>query len=537
MSHDLHIERLTVQFGTAKPVVQEVSFTLKQGECRALVGESGSGKSLTSLAILQLLPHAAQVSRESKIRYQGQDLLDFSEQKMRHVRGKHIAMIFQDAMTAFNPVFTVGFQINEVIKQHRVTRAQHAKSHLFHLLEEVGIDDPKRCYHAYPHELSGGMRQRAMIAMSLAAKPAILIADEPTTALDVTLQEQIIALLKEQQRKRNMSLLFISHDLAVVSQLADDITVLKQGHVVEENRASAFFAHPQHEYSQQLIAAIPSDSARHQEPVPNEKPLLQLQQIKIHYPIRKGLFKRVVGQVKAVDGISLKLYQGKTVALVGESGSGKTTTGKCLVNLLPKTAGDILLDGTPLYKTTDIQMVFQDPYTALNPRMLIGESIAEGMLIQGIATHKQQAQLQTESLLEKVGLEPQARLRYPHEFSGGQRQRICIARALALKPKVLVLDEPTSALDVSIQMQILRLLESLQQEHQFAYLLITHNLSVVAYMAQYTAVMHKGKIVEQNITATLLKNPQHEYTQKLLSSIPTIKRETKEVTHDGNHTD
>ncbi len=530
----LDIKNLTVGFGAGKQIsyaVKDLNLSIELGQCMGLVGESGSGKSMTALAIMQLLPYAAWVSQESQILLQGNNLLNYSEKQMRHIRGSRIGMIFQDAMSAFNPVFTIGHQMTEILNGPLHLGFRKAKQRAFDVLKEVGIDDPHRTFRAYPHQLSGGMRQRAMIAMALCGEPEFIIADEPTTALDVTIQAQVLQLLKDLKSKRNISLLFISHDLAVVSQLADDITVLKQGQCVEQATRHSFFENPTDEYSRKLLAAIPTMTPRHKM-VDTEKILLKVDGLKVYFPIRKGIFKRKVGDVKAVDDISFTLHERQTMALVGESGSGKTTTAKAIVQLIKKTDGDIIFDGKNLGKMSnrqikkkrdDFQIIFQDPYSALNPRMMIADSICEGMSAQKIVRTREKQLMCVDELLERVGLSPDRKWHYPHEFSGGERQRICIARALALKPKLLILDEPTSALDVSIQMQMLRLLEELQDQFGMAYLLITHNLSIVAYMSQYLAVMHRGKIVEQGATEVLLQDPQQEYTKKLLASIPKIR--------------
>lgn len=530
----LEIKNLTVGFGAGKHishVVNGLDLTIERGRCMGLVGESGSGKSMIALAIMQLLPYAAWVNKESQILLHEKNILNYSEQAMRHIRGSRMGMIFQDAMSAFNPVFTIGHQMQEIVRRHLHFSIRKAKQHAFDLLKEVGIDDLRRTYHAYPHQLSGGMRQRAMIAMALCGEPEFIIADEPTTALDVTIQAQILQLLKDLKSQHNISLLFISHDLAVVSRLADHIAVLKQGQCVEQATSHVFFKNPSHEYSRKLLAAIPSIRPRH-EMAKVEKKLLRVDHLKVYFPIRGGFLKRKIGDVKAVDDISFNLSQGQTMALVGESGSGKTTTAKAIVQLIKSSAGDIIFNHKNLAKQSnraikkqrdDFQIIFQDPYAALNPRMMIADSISEGLLAQRISRSREQRLARVDELLQRVGLSPEHKWRYPHEFSGGERQRICIARALALKPKLLILDEPTSALDVFIQMQMLQLLEDLQDQYGLAYLLITHNVSIVAYMSHYLAVMYRGKIVEQGATEVLLQDPQHEYTKKLLASVPKIK--------------
>ncbi len=514
----IEINHLTVAFGrNAKPAISQLSVSLQRGQCLALVGESGSGKSMTALAVMQLLPLTAQVSDRSQILWEGKNLLRFSERTMRQIRGFKISMIFQDAISALNPVLTIQQQMNEILKK----KYRHIQSRALQLLEEVGIKNSARVYHSYPHQLSGGMRQRAMIAMALAGEPEMIIADEPTTALDVTIQAQVLSLLNRLKNERNITLLFISHDLGVVSQLADEIAVLKAGRVVEHESRDQFFQQPKEDYSRRLLAAIPILETK-RDTKTKATALLEAKALKIYFPVKKGIFRRKVADIKAVDGISFKVPAGKTLALVGESGSGKTTTAKAIVRLIAITEGRIQFQSKNLVALSewkmkrvrkDIQMIFQDPYTSLNPRRMIADSLSEAMSAQKII-RKRQAQLNyMDELLKQVGLSPDYKWRYPHEFSGGERQRICIARALALKPKLLILDEPTSALDVSIQMQILKLLEKIQKEHNIAYLLITHNLGIVAYLAHEVAVMKEGKIVEQGPTQLLLKDPSHSYTK------------------------
>ncbi len=514
----IEINHLTVAFGrNAKPAISQLSVSLQRGQCLALVGESGSGKSMTALAVMQLLPLTAQVSDRSQILWEGKNLLRFSERTRRQIRGFKISMIFQDAISALNPVLTIQQQMNEILKK----KYRHIQSRALQLLEEVGIKNSARVYHSYPHQLSGGMRQRAMIAMALAGEPEMIIADEPTTALDVTIQAQVLSLLNRLKKERNITLLFISHDLGVVSQLADEIAVLKAGRVVEHESRDQFFQQPKEDYSRRLLAAIPTLETK-RDTKTKATALLEAKALKIYFPVKKGIFRRKVADIKAVDGISFKVPAGKTLALVGESGSGKTTTAKAIVRLIAITEGRIQFQSKNLVALSewkmkrvrkDIQMIFQDPYTSLNPRRMIADSLSEAMSAQKII-RKRQAQLNyMDELLKQVGLSPDYKWRYPHEFSGGERQRICIARALALKPKLLILDEPTSALDVSIQMQILKLLEKIQKEHNIAYLLITHNLGIVAYLAHEVAVMKEGKIVEQGPTQLLLKDPSHSYTK------------------------
>lgn len=510
------------------PILKKLNFSLNQGETLALVGESGSGKSMTALAIMQLLPPAAFIDPTSNIWLEQQNLLGLSEIQMRHIRGRKIALIFQEAITALNPVLTIGEQIIEVIILHFDLSKKEIYEKALQLLVEVGIPNPEYYYNAYPHQLSGGLKQRAMIAIALSGEPDLLIADEPTTALDVTLQAQIIELLKTLQRKRNMGLVFITHDLGLVYEIADKVVVLYQGEVVESASSADFFNAPQHPYSRKLFSSLPGWLAPVEHDTQNHyQDLLQVSKLKVYYPIKKGIFKRTVGYIKAVDDINLSLKMNKTLALVGESGSGKTTTGMAILRLTKITQGEIIFEGKNLahlhgaelrHIRSDLQVVFQDPYGSMNPRMLIGDIILEGMRIYSDKERDQRI----DQLLTQVGLDPKIKNRYPHEFSGGQRQRICIARALAVEPKLLICDEPTSALDVSAQMQVLQLLLQLQKQMGLSYLLITHNIAVVAYMADEVAVMQGGKIVEIGPVSEVLSQPKHPYTQKLLKAVPQV---------------
>ncbi len=526
--------------------VKDVSFTVDHGETFALVGESGSGKSITALSIARLLPDAAKIS-QGQVLLNGENLLGYSEKQMRSVRGSKISMIFQEPMTSLNPVVKIGDQIIESMIHHENISKQAANSHCLELLDAVGLPNAKRNMNEYPHQLSGGMRQRIMIAIALAANPDVLIADEPTTALDVTIQAQVLELLKQLQNEFNMGLIFITHDLGVVQQIADRVAVMRYGEIVETASSENFFAAPQHAYSQQLLNAIPSIHKRgqrlsiHGEQVAEVNhastddsattPLLAINRLKVHFPIRKGVFKRVVDHVKAVNDVSLQLYRGKTLALVGESGCGKTTVGKSIVRLLDITQGEMKFKDQDLVNLkgeelracrSDLQIVFQDPYSSLNPRMLVGDIIEEGMTSLGVEQDATKRQLAVKELLHQVGLPEDAVTRYPHEFSGGQRQRICIARALAVKPKVIICDEPTSALDVSVQAQVLNLLKDLQQQLGMSYLFITHDMSVVSYLADEVAVMYQGEIVEHGDALSVLQHPQHEYTKKLLEAVPKL---------------
>jgi peptide/nickel transport system ATP-binding protein len=615
----LSIRDLKTYFASSKGsirAVDGVSFDVRRGETFALLGESGCGKSMTALSIMQLLPQQAQGNVSGEVLLDGQDLLTLSEMSMQNVRGRRIAMIFQEPMTSLNPVLTVGEQIGEVLGRHRGLRGGEMRKRVLELLDAVGIPDRARRYNEYPHQLSGGMKQRVMIAIALAGEPELLIADEPTTALDVTIQAQILELLQQLQKDTGMAILLITHDLGVVAGMADHVAVMYAGHIVEQARREAFFARPLHPYSQKLFASVPAkakrgkllavihgsvpslaqkfpacrfvercdyawQTCREQAPrwleaepdhgarchlvdtaiakperqtaptVPigyaaNEtleagKSILEVSRLKVHFPIHKGLFKRIVGQVKAVDGVSIGLQRSRTVALVGESGCGKTTVGKALLQLLRPTAGSVEYNGMELTHMTtrelrshrrDLQIIFQDPYSSMNPRMMVGDIIEEGMLAQKIGTSAFERQQRIDALLTQVGLSAEAKHRYPHEFSGGQRQRICIARALAVNPKVIVCDEPTSALDVSVQAQILNLLKGLQDELGLAYLFITHNMSVVEYLAHTVAVMYLGRIVEQGRVEEVLKSPKHPYTQALLSAVPTFDDATqRDVIH------
>lgn len=536
----LQVNNLTTSIGSGDSkvnLVDDVSFEINKGETFVLLGESGSGKSLSALSIMRLLPAAIKISSGSVILNE-QNLFELPENKMRDVRGSKIGMIFQEPQTSLNPVLTAGQQISETIYRHQNISKEQCFKRSIELLDAVGIPEPDRRINEYPHQFSGGMKQRIMIAIALTGEPDLLIADEPTTALDVTIQAQVLDLLLKLQKETGMAILFITHDLGVTSQMADHVAVMRQGKIVEAKDKKSLFENPEHPYTLKLFDAIPSWEKRQSEADDvnierNDKQcLLKVRDLKVYYPIRKGLFKKVVGHVRAVDGITLDVHAGETVAVVGESGSGKTTMGKGILQLLQTTDGDVLYEGKNLNeldaaelrkKRSEIQIVFQDPYSSMNPRMMVRDIIHEGMLAQGIGeTQKERDQISIE-LLEQVGLLEEHLLRYPHEFSGGQRQRICIARALAVKPKLIICDEPTSALDVSVQAQILELLRKLQKEHQLGYLFITHNISVVEYIAHTVAVMYQGKIVEQGEVEQVLMNPTNEYTKELLSAVPRIK--------------
>ena len=531
----LKVESLQIGFGAgqAVPVVDDVSFEVEAGKTLVLLGESGSGKSITALSIMRLLPRTARLLG-GKIQLSNLDLLALTEPRMRKVRGGRIAMIFQEPQSSLNPALRVGFQIGEVLKQHKGLAGRTLKERIIELMTAVGIPEPERRMKDYPYQFSGGMKQRVMIAMALAGDPELLIADEPTTALDVTIQAQILSLLKRLQRDTGMSILFITHDLGVASVMADTVAVMQEGKVVEYKDSQHFFSGPVHPYSKKLFAAVPSKHMRDLEQSDESdvsshgtETLLSIRGLKVHFPVRHGVFNRSKNYIKAVNDISIDVPLGKTVAVVGESGSGKTTMGKAVLQLIKPDAGSVLFQGEDLVgmakeklrKTrSNIQIVFQDPYSSMDPRMMIADIITEAML----GRNRAERMKRVDGLLQMVGLEHEHKYRYPHEFSGGQRQRICIARALAVEPKLIICDEPTSALDVSVQYQILQLLKKLQAELDIALLFITHNIAVVEYLADYVAVMYQGKIVEQGPVDDVLYAPQKAYTRRLLSAVPRI---------------
>ncbi len=583
--------------------VQALELEIAPGETFALLGESGCGKSMSALAIARLLPGAGQIVA-GRVELEGEDLLALPEQAMRQVRGARIGMIFQEPGTSLNPVMTVAGQIAEALQRRHITGVA-ARQEAAALLAAVGIPDPEHRLDDYPHQLSGGMKQRVMIAIALAGQPRLLIADEPTTALDVTIQAQVLDLLAGLQRERGMAMLLITHDLGVVARMADQVGLMYAGQLVERGPRAAFFAHPLHPYARKLFAALPGRAQRGQaldapsgsvpalsadfpgcrfvercpfafdrcddeapgwyhfgaqavrchlyadqqalqpgrQPVASAqeglyvssarrtRPVLEVAGLSVHFPVRKGLLQRTQASVRAVDGLSFSLAAGRTLALVGESGCGKTTVGKALLKLITLTAGKVSVDGNDVAVLDpaalvafrrSVQMIFQDPFASLNPRMRVGEIIEEGMISLGIEVDPQQRRTRVEELLAHVGLEPAMRTRYPHEFSGGQRQRIAVARALAVAPRILICDEPTSALDVSVQAQLLNLMRALQQEHGLAYLFITHNIAVVEYLADEVAVMYLGRIVEQGPAEKVLAHPVHPYTRALLAAVPRI---------------
>ncbi|MGE3772953.1 MAG: ABC transporter ATP-binding protein [Gammaproteobacteria bacterium] len=530
----LEIEGLRVEFGPPDAplrAIDDLHLRIERGETLVLVGESGSGKSLTALAVTRLLPAAARIGA-GRVRLDGEDLFALPAAAMSAVRGRRIGFVFQEPQVALNPVMRIGDQIGEVMQRHLGLRGAALRARVVEALHAVGIPQPERRAREYPHQYSGGMKQRAMIAIALAGEPDLLIADEPTTALDVTLQAQILELLQAEQRRRGMGMLFITHDFGVAWQVADRVAVLKAGRLVESAPREVFYRDPQHAYSKALFAALPKLERRAQSAAPvAASPLLEVRDLSVEFPIRKGVFRRVVDRVRAVDGVSLAVAEGETLAVVGESGSGKTTMGRGILRLLPLAGGSVRFRGEDLARLSEaelrrrrrhLQIVFQDSYAAMNPRMLVGDIVAEGMLVQGIGGSRSARAARVAELLRQVGLEPEHAARYPHEFSGGQRQRICIARALAVAPKLIVCDEPTSALDVSVQAQILDLLRDLQQRLGLSFLFITHNLGVVAQLAHRVAVMHQGRIVEQGPVDEVLFAPAHEYTRQLLAAVPKI---------------
>ncbi len=564
----LQVNNLSVVVEGGDVLLHEVGFEVRRGQTFALLGESGSGKSMTALSIMRLLPDGI-AFRSGSVRFDGRDLLHLPAFAMHHVRGRRIAMIFQEPITSLNPVMTVGAQVLEVLQLHRAMSgaARDRRARVRVLLEDVGLGDPDRVFSSYPHELSGGMKQRVMIAMAIAGEPDLLIADEPTTALDVTIQAQVLNLLKSLQARSGMAMLFVSHDLSIVSNIADRIAVMRRGRIVDETDTAGFFTGRRHPYSRHLLRVVPTvdkrggslfdaPSGRGGEEAADTLSissaprggdggerdvgavyaqsgagLLEVKELKVHFPVRAGVFRRVRRHIKAVDGVSLALDVGRTLALVGESGSGKTTVAKAVLGLAPVTAGTVRFEGVHLGSLRgrslrafrhNAQIVFQDPFSSMNPKMPVGEIIKEGMRAQGAGDDARMDE-RTAELLKLVGLDPGLMRRYPHEFSGGQRQRICIARALAVEPKLLICDEPTSALDVSVQAQILDLFRRLQETLGLSYLFITHDIAVVSYMAHDIAVMYRGRIVETGEAVALLDNPRHDYTRTLLSSVPVIR--------------
>jgi microcin C transport system ATP-binding protein len=526
----LEIRDLSVTFGGwrgAPPVeaVKRASFTLDRGETLALVGESGSGKSVTALSILQLLPYpSARHTPESSIRFAGEELVGGAPARLRQIRGNRIAMIFQEPMTSLNPLHTLEKQIAETLLIHKHMSGAAARARTLELLRLVGLRDAESRLGAYPHQLSGGQRQRVMIAMAIANEPDILIADEPTTALDVTIQAQILELMRDLKDRLGMALLLITHDLTIVRHMAERVCVMTQGEIVEQGRTADIFAQPQHPYTRRLLAAEPKGRVPPADPA--APILIEGDDVKVWFPIRSGVFRRIKGYVKAVDGVSLKVRAGSTLGVVGESGSGKTTLGLALLRLLDA-EGAIRFAGRdiaherqrrlrPLRR--EMQVVFQDPYSSLSPRLSIAQIVGEGLRVHNLSASEAERRQLIEETLAEVGLDPAAAERYPHEFSGGQRQRIAIARALVLKPRFLVLDEPTSALDMSVQAQIVDLLRELQERYGLAYLFISHDLKVVRALSHEILVMKDGEIVESGSTERVMTAPEHPYTRALMAA-------------------
>ena len=523
----LDIRDLSVSFsqgGEEKEVVRHVSFNIKSGETVALVGESGSGKSVTALSIMQLLPYPMASHPNGSIRFKGKELIGAEQSTLRTIRGDRIGMIFQEPMTSLNPLHTIEKQISEVLLLHKGLDREQAHERLLELLDLVGLAQFRDRLSAYPHQLSGGQRQRIMIAMALANEPDLLIADEPTTALDVTIQAQILELLGSIQQRLGLSILLITHDLTVVSNVAHRVCVMQDGELVEENRTDAIFSSPQHPYTKHLIDAEPEPLS--ESVAATGEAVLDAQEIRVWFPVKKGFLQRTVDHVKAVDNVSLTLHAGRTLGVVGESGSGKTTLAMALLKLVPATgsinfAGDDVLAMSRQELTAmrrQVQMVFQDPYGSLSPRMSVEQIILEGPGAHGLRWSPEHAEQQVCDVLERVDLNPDVRHRYPHEFSGGQRQRIAIARAMILQPRLIILDEPTSALDRAVQVQTIELLNSLKQQHQLSYLFISHDLKVVRAMADELLVMKGGKVVESGPTESIFNNPQQAYTRKLISA-------------------
>ena len=520
----LDVQNLNVGFrqdGVVTPAVRGVSFTVNRGEVVALVGESGSGKSVSALSTVSLLGDSAQVT--GSVKYDGQELIGADERRLRQVRGNDISFIFQEPMSSLNPLHTIEKQLTESLALHQGIIGAQARGRVLELLEKVGIRDAETRLSSYAHQLSGGQRQRVMIAMALANKPDILIADEPTTALDVTIQAQILDLLKDLKDAEGMGLLFITHDLAIVRRIADRVFVMQQGEVVESGPTAELFANPQHPYTIKLLSAEPSGQP---EPVAENAPVVvETDKLKIWFPIHGGMLRRTIGHIKAVNASSLSVRAGETLGIVGESGSGKTTMALAIMRLIASEGGitykgqDIRSRSTKQLRhlRKDMQIVFQDPYGSLSPRMTCAQIISEGLKIHNVDPDRDQRDLVDEVMLE-TGLDPATMDRYPHEFSGGQRQRIAIARAMVLRPKLLVLDEPTSALDMTVQVQIVELLRELQKKYGLAYLFISHDLKVIRAMSHKVIVMKQGDVVEQGTAEDLFENPQTEYTRQLLQA-------------------
>ncbi|MEK4298738.1 ABC transporter ATP-binding protein [Oceanobacillus sp. FSL W8-0428] len=530
MKDILSVKNLSVHFQTTEQKVQsvnQISFSVKKGETLGIVGESGSGKSVTAKTIMQLLPGQSAHIQAETIEYEGNNLANYSDHDMQKIRGQEISMIFQDPMSSFNPTMKIGKQIDEVVSKHRRISAHKAKEETIEMLKLVGITSPEERYHQYPHEFSGGMLQRAMIAMALICRPKLLIADEPTTALDVRIQAQILQLMKNLQEKFNMSIILITHDFGVVAGMCDRIVVMKDGKIVEQNDTTSIFTHPEHPYTQRLLHALPridqKKANRHTKSFQDTEALINVKDLKKIFPLKLG------GLVHAVDDIDFHIRPGETLGLVGESGSGKSTTGRLILQLQQATEGEILFGGMGIHDFNrkelkklrrDVQIIFQDPQASLNPRMKVLDIIGQPLDIHKLCKTKAERRARVEELLELVGLTKEHANRYPHEFSGGQQQRIGIARALAVKPKFIVCDEPLSALDVSIQSQIVDLLEELQEKLGLTYLFIAHDLAMVKHICDRIAVMYSGKIIEVAESEELYENPLHPYTKSLLDAVP-----------------
>lgn len=581
MSALLQIKNLKISFlrdGEWNEAVHGVSFEVPKGKTLGIVGESGSGKSVSNLAVMRLLNEKQSKITADEITLDGKDILHLSENEMHDVRGKRIAMIFQEPMTSLNPVFQCGFQVTEAILAHEDVTEEEAKSRVITLFKKVMLPRPEAIYKSYPHELSGGQKQRVMIAMALACNPELLIADEPTTALDVTVQKEILKLLQELQKSDNLSMIFISHDLGVVSEVSDYIAVMHNGNVVEYGEAQEILNNPKDPYTKGLLACRPPMDYRlkrlpivkefldgtwredtdfkqqlivtqeeredHLKEIYSHEPLLKVEHLKTWFPLKKGIFNRVYDHVKAVDDVSLDVYPGETLGLVGESGCGKTTLGRSILRLVEPSDGKIIFEGKDVMSLSGndlreyrkhAQIVFQDPYSSLNPKMRVGDAIAEPMLVHGLEPDAKRRHDKVCELLTEVGLKPEHYQRYPHEFSGGQRQRICIARALAVRPKLIICDESVSALDVSVQAQVLNLLNRLKKDFGFTYIFISHDLSVVRFMSDRILVMYNGHPVELGDADEIFNNPKNDYTKKLINAIPSVISSVVEKSSvDGN---
>ncbi len=558
----LQIKNLSLSFHTENGknrVLDEISFSLEKNEVLGIVGESGSGKSVTALSILGLLGKTGKLE-SGEINFQGQNLFSLSEKNLQQIRGKEISMIFQEPMSSLNPSMKCGKQVSEILLRHKKINSEAAKKETLSLFEKVKLPRPKSIYNAYPHQISGGQKQRVMIAMAIACKPKILIADEPTTALDVTVQKEILSLLKQLQQETEMSILFISHDLAVVSEISDRVIVMYRGKIVEQNTVQEIFMHPKENYTKALLASKPpvndrpkklatvkdflgkspeivlenkEERQKRHEKIYAKPPLLEVENLEKEFFLTSseetGVFGKKI-KIQAIDHVSLKIYEGETLGLVGESGCGKSTLGNVLLRLLPASAGKIYYKGEDITHLSgrklrnlrkEIQIIFQDPFSSLNPRIPVGKAIMEPMLVHGLYENQAQRKEKTLELLKRVGLSEEHFYRYPHEFSGGQRQRIGIARTIALQPKLIICDESVSALDISVQAQVLNLLNELKEKFGFTYIFISHDLAVVKYMADQLLVMHEGKIVESGDADEVYLNPQKAYTQKLIHAVPT----------------